>query len=456
MQAPSLLALLLASAISGAGAPAEDVERGRQIYFNGLAAAGVRIGDSDAASRLPGTAAPCARCHGATGREGVAEGGLAPPDISWAALTKPYEVTAPSGRKRLPYTDARLRRAISMGLDSAGNPLHTSMPRYEMPYQGMQDLIAWLKVLGDAPTPGLGAAAIRIRVLPPPGPAGQAFQSAIQAYAAEVNRQQGIFGRRLELRTGTDDDVLCAIADTFGSFWQPEVPLLAASPLLTPDTAQPFVFYLHAGLQGEVEALARHAAGKRAAVLYSPEPLFSDLAGILARDWQGPPVRQVLLQDEDSLVRDRPEVLFVLAPGWDAGVLRRHPDWRPVVYVPGSLASDALFAFPAIFAFPFLPSDRTAEATREYRALSAAHALPDRYTALQSRALSAIAVLVRALRDAGRDVNPRSLAAALEKLRAYPPGYTPPVTFTSTRHIGSTVMHLARFDPQTGDWKPLN
>jgi hypothetical protein len=53
-------------------------------------------------------------------------------------------------------------------------------------------------------------------------------------------------------------------------------------------------------------------------------------------------------------------------------------------------------------------------------------------------------------------VSALSLTAALERLRSCPLGYTPPVTFTANRHIGSLAMHLARFDPATGDWKPVD
>lgn len=432
----------------------DSAERGRRIYSTGSPEVHARIGASDGGERIASTLVPCARCHGPNGRDGVAEGGLAPPDITWSALTKPYDVTTASGRKRQPYTEARLHRAIGMGFDSAGNALNSAMPRYEMSYQSMQDLIAWMKILGDAPVAGVSAEAVQVGVMAPAGPAGDTFRAAIAAYAAEANKQDGIFGRRLELRAGATGGVLCVLADTLdGAAWDKQTPLIAASPTMLPERLNPFVFYLHQGVQGEAEALASRASGSHAAVLFAAE--FESVAETVARVWTGPPVRRVALEQEELLAAERPDVLFVLVRGWDAAVLRRHPDWRPALYVPGSLASDALLHFPATFAFPFLPSDRTAEAAREYQALAHDYSLPLHYTAIQSRGLAMMALLVKGLSDAGRDVTPQSLIAALEKLRAYPLGYTLPVTFTANQHVGSSAMRLALYDPATGAWRAI-
>ena len=52
----------------------------------------------------------CANCHGMTG-QGKPEGGIDPSNITWEALTKPYGVTHPSGRKHPPYTARALELA---------------------------------------------------------------------------------------------------------------------------------------------------------------------------------------------------------------------------------------------------------------------------------------------------------------------------------------------------------
>src|SRR5689334_20012438 len=92
--------------------------RGKQIYSRGTSASGKEIlayvGDSSI--EVPGSVMACANCHGLSG-QGKTEGGISPSHITWEALTKPYGVTHPSGRKHPPYTDRALELAITRGVD---------------------------------------------------------------------------------------------------------------------------------------------------------------------------------------------------------------------------------------------------------------------------------------------------------------------------------------------------
>ena len=47
----------------------------------------------------------------------------------------------------LPYTDALIRRAITKGIDPAGQPLDWTMPRWQMGQEDLEDLLAYLKTL---------------------------------------------------------------------------------------------------------------------------------------------------------------------------------------------------------------------------------------------------------------------------------------------------------------------
>src|ERR1041385_5776958 len=86
---------------------------GRAIYEHGD---GVRASMGDGLAPVPASLVPCASCHGIDGR-GRSEGGVVPPDIRHAALTRPYDVTASSGRRHGAYDDRSLLRAITMGID---------------------------------------------------------------------------------------------------------------------------------------------------------------------------------------------------------------------------------------------------------------------------------------------------------------------------------------------------
>src|SRR5437016_3452699 len=100
--------------------------RGRQIFESGTSPSGSAIEASIAGDgRLPGSVLPCANCHGRDGR-GKPESGVVPSNLTWDALTKPYGLTHADGRTHPPYTERLLTRAITMGIDPAGNSLITA------------------------------------------------------------------------------------------------------------------------------------------------------------------------------------------------------------------------------------------------------------------------------------------------------------------------------------------
>jgi mono/diheme cytochrome c family protein len=180
-------------------------KRGKQIYLKGESGTGGEIvaglgsGDLD----LPATSFTCVNCHGLRGN-GTREGGLQPPPITWAALTRAH-TSALTRRERGPYTEATLARAISDSLDPSGARLHPGMPRYRMAAAQMADLIAYLKRLGtEADTdPGITEETIKIgAALPLTGPLsaiGEDVKATLLASFAQINAQGGIYNRRFEL-----------------------------------------------------------------------------------------------------------------------------------------------------------------------------------------------------------------------------------------------------------------
>jgi mono/diheme cytochrome c family protein len=142
---------------------------GKRIYTTGTSLAGpirASMGDGET---VAASLVPCASCHGVDGR-GRAEGGTVPSDIRRETLTRPYLVTSPSRRRHGPYDDRSLLRAITMGIDSAGNPLGNVMPRYQLARADAAALIAFLSTLGAQRDPGLtdGTVTIGVRLQNPP------------------------------------------------------------------------------------------------------------------------------------------------------------------------------------------------------------------------------------------------------------------------------------------------
>jgi ABC-type branched-subunit amino acid transport system substrate-binding protein len=475
----AFFALLPGLAAAPAAGPLTSAEtRGKQIYTRGTSASRVEIkavfGDSGSGSEVSASALPCAGCHGPDGHGGK-EGGVRPTDLTAEALGRAAGAAevAGGGRGRPAYDDHRLIRAITLGLDSAGNRLHVAMPRYRLTRQDAADLLAYLKRLGHEEEPGLAPGAIHLGVLFPgadrPGSAGEALRAALTARGAAVNREGGIYGRRLELRfvplpegaaergaklretlaadppfallavsLAGDEAGVAAAAAAAG------VPLITA---LTPRPREDFplnrqVFYLTPGLAEQVAALVAAAArelpqGARSlAIVPSKAPELAGLAGTAAAAARERGFTVTAVEDAAALL--------LLDGGEGAGELLRRAEARgghPLILLPASLAEargDDLFAaVPAslrdrlLVALPMPPPPPQASQA------PAAAGLPAHHAALQRAAVAALAVLIEGVERTGRELTREKLIASLETLYRFDAGLGAPVTFGPNRRIGA-------------------
>jgi ABC-type branched-subunit amino acid transport system substrate-binding protein len=383
-----------------------------------------------------------------------------------------------------------------MGIDSSGRTLQAAMPRYRLSLDESDDLTSYVKRLGRSPEPGLTADTIRIAsILPPPGDSetlSRSIGAALVAYVDEVNSGGGLYGRRLELRLVTaaespasryeqaarllEEGNVFALTACFASGWERELAGLSrvsAVPLVgaltpTPRVDRPpnrYVFHVDGGTLGEALTLVDHAPRGRApprfAVLASPaEPADGVVAEAGARVVAaGGSARRVQLHagtDLDAVVRGLSgagvEMLLVLdTPGRVLPLLRRADaaGWHPRLLIPGSMATRAIFEIPA----PFVPNVLLAFSSLQplgsranlgaYDRLAAKAGLSRDHLAAQLSALTSAAVLVEALKRAGRGVRRESVVDQLEQLAQFPTGFSPPVSFNQNRHIGSRGAFIA-------------
>ncbi len=118
--------------------------RGEQIYFSGRGENGRLIPFSYGPMWLRMHGGSCASCHGPDGKGGLPimmsdEGA---PSITWHALTEEeHEEEHP------PYDERLVKRAISEGLDPAGEPLDFVMPRWQMTEKELAAIVDFLKEL---------------------------------------------------------------------------------------------------------------------------------------------------------------------------------------------------------------------------------------------------------------------------------------------------------------------
>ncbi|HEX3526573.1 MAG TPA: ABC transporter substrate-binding protein, partial [Thermoanaerobaculia bacterium] len=452
---------LLNPLLAGAGALTPEEQRGRQIFVDGTSPSGGEITAvmSNEGIEVPASAVPCAGCHGRDGR-GRPEGGVAPSDLTWEVLTRQGGVTHPSGRHHPPYDERLFKRAVTMGLDPAGNPLHVAMPRFRLSLQDMADLTAYIKRLGTASDPGVTGTAVRIGlVLPPPGPLtamGRTVQAALAARFEEWNAKGGIYGRRLDLvpfeppadqaarRTAVADFLVkSGTFANLGAFLLGDDTALATlfekseMPLIAPFTVHPRetfplqrdVFYLLPGIETQGVALVRALRAAAWAHPSAPAIVAPDDAGLddavsaVARACGAWAPAQTVRYGRSGfdpaplahrLVGADPVVF--LGAGPEALALLRAADaigWHPVFAATAAAGDGALRQAPKSFA------------GRLWLALPAA---PNEVSA-QLTALAGAEILGEALRRAGRDLTRDRLIEQMESLRGFETGYAPPVTY---------------------------
>jgi len=500
---PYLLAvfLLLPALLRAAAPPAgEQVERGRRIYEEGVNPTGGEITAvmGDEGVEVPASAVPCASCHGRDGK-GRPEGGVVPTDLTWANLSKPYGLVHPSGRKHPAYDVRTLKRAISLGIDPAGNKLHLVMPRYRLSLQDMEDLVAYLQQLGTGSEPGVSATELRIGVvLPPAGPLsgmGQAVRAALAARFEQLNQQGGLYGRRLEPRfleapvaadqrkawtadfldreqvfAGVAGFLAGADAELASLFEEKKIPLIGPFTL-HPREAFPlnrYVFYLLPGVEAQGQALVHFVRtredGKPQAAVVAPagEELDGAVAAVrtaaTSAGWPEPLVlRPAGEQDLERLAAKKPDPVFFLGSGSEGRAFLQAADrlgWHPRFLATAAAADGSLFEAPAAFAgkiflaLPTAPGGPGPETTSAYKTLASAARLPTEHLSAQLSALAAAEVLIEALERAGRDVSREKLVDQLEALRAFATGYVPPVTYGPNRRLGARGAYVVRMDLQ--------
>jgi ABC-type branched-subunit amino acid transport system substrate-binding protein len=496
----------------GGGDLTPGQRRGREIYLHGSIPGGRPIHAVLGRSREPIDAAllACGNCHGHDG-QGRPEGGVVPPDVTWQSLRKPYGVTDRFGRRRPAYTEALLGRVVTMGLDSSGRQIEVVMPRYLLTPEELADLVAYLTVLGGDLDPGLSSSTITLGTFLPPKRSDpgwrQALVATLNAYANEVNRNGGLYNRRLELVFDDLDPARKGAGDAVAAFLDRRsvFALVAADirgvdeevvrvvetkgvPLIGPFTLRPGfsspplrnVFNLHSGLEDQARALAtaaaRSAYPRPSAIIHASDPASTRAAAAVADTWArvapGDCERINLSErsertDLDRLVSRlssrRTAVVAFLGPQSLIGLLlaaANRESWRPELYLPAALAPRELFDSPPSFggtivlALPYLPDDMTQAGQEEYERLRATSGLPPQHRAAQMAVLAAAKVLEEGIRRCGVRLSRVKLVEELEQLDAFQTGFSRPLTFGPNRRIGSTGAYILTADLAGHQLKP--
>jgi ABC-type branched-subunit amino acid transport system substrate-binding protein len=372
--------------------------------------------------------------------------------------------------------------------------LAAAMPRYQLSQDDRDGLIAYLDQLGTGSAPGVTDTGIQIGLLLPPdgGPLaelGQVVKSTTAAYLDEINRQGGIYQRKLELRTlestesasvtprrlerQLEQEPVLAMVNAFIAGAELEITALMAkvkTPLLAPLTVRtqlepplnPYVFYLFPGLREQGEALVKFAKRRLqprnpriAVVLPEDDPLL-DIAKAIQEQcenfaWASVeiityPLGRLTVDPLAGALGEEENLMFFLGPSKEISALMqtaRQLKKPPTgLFFLGPLIDQEIFAFPPAFknrifvAFPTLPSDPSPAGIKEFQAFAARHQLPARHLSIQLAAYSGMKILIEGIKRAGRDVNREKLVRVLERLSKFDTGLTRPVSYSQNRRIG--------------------
>jgi ABC-type branched-subunit amino acid transport system substrate-binding protein/cytochrome c553 len=509
MPRAGLYAAALCAATLSFHAPAagdDRLELGRRIYLEGrnLRGEDIRALLGGGNTALAGAAVACGNCHGADGR-GRPEGGVVPPDITWAELTKPYGHVRSGGRRHGPFDERSFARAVTEGIDPAGQRIDGAMPRYSMAGSELAALTDYLKQLAQQRDPGITDSAVRLgTIVPDKGPAaetGTVIRAMLRAFIGDINEHGGIHGRRLELVVAADvadaqqrfaAQPVFALVSPYGigheqalAQWAAaqRVAVVAPFTLSTDADPPPQWFYLYAGEAELARVLIDYAARQ------------GDLSTQRLAAFVGAPDGRVAQALRSECERRRCGGLEVLPSGAtaDPGVVSRlmhmgvqsvvfaggerelaqllgYADrlgWRPPVYAASAAAARAMYQAPAAFdgrlfvAYPTRGELQTrSAAAAEFDRLRASRSLGTTHAAAQGFAYAAAAIAAEGLRQAGRDLSRERFARALESLHRFDAGPTPPVSYGPGRRVGAFGGYVVAVDPGRGfrpvsDWIAL-
>lgn len=431
--------------------------------------------------------AACANCHGLRG-EGKYEAGVQVPPIQWQRLM------AARGEQASYANAEAVAQAIAEGQGRHQQALLTPMPQFALSQQEQAALLAYLRVIGteSEPVSGVTAETITIgSVLPLTGrraALGRDIQAALQARLTEVNRNGGIFGRKIVLRVAdagdnTDSALLAAqgqmnegVFALLASFVPDAnqvlssmarsrgVPLVASLGLPLNDSQDLYVSYVLPSLLEQSKQLQRDlprycsTSNSDTLVLYSAEPRLRELAQQLSELSASPDMQTQVVtnaQQIQSVLLAHPaaNVIALLPPDLAASLRQQWAKGQSGKQCLGTLA--AISGNPSNASIvPDLQSltMQTLAKTQQHIEVTVLPMMPlmqgeDSSPLSESQLWVLLADIatqsfVEAASRAGRVLDTAGFMQALGSLQAYKTTSGLSVTFSEKQHHGLNVAYL--------------
>ena len=480
-------------------------ERGKKIYVEGLSTSEREIMALLSGAKIPAEVLPCSSCHGLKG-EGKPEGGIFPSNLTWVALTKNYVTLQKSGRERPPYNAASLANAITKGVDPGNNELQNAMPRYQMEEEDLNDLIAYIKILGQDMDQGITDSTLNVGILLPPEKVfpgrGDAMEKVFRIYFNLVNGKGGIYNRTLKteafylrpdslnnvvaLRSFIQKNNLFALVGSFINSDDTGIQDLVNEldiPLVGAISGNPSesvfinknIFYLYPGGHQQLEKLIHfaiqdlEAAQQKFTILYQEKPQELELLKGLQKTLSNQKWEKVnklsisslngaLTASIKQLKATGQTHVFVLGSLSTKEFFEaaKSEQWFPTLMIPGNYANPDLLNAPADFdqkiylSYPTWESNRKGKAMRWYYELAEKNGLNQQYFQSQLSVLAASILFTEVLKTAGRGLSRARLIAELESLQEFQTGFLPPLTYSLNKRVGSEAVFIVKANLREG------
>jgi mono/diheme cytochrome c family protein len=256
----------------------QAIQRGKLLYRGNATLNQVATVQNVA---MPANVTACASCHGLSGQGGQ-EAGTVAPAITARALQLPR--AGGKGYGSVHEALAGLAKGAGRLQTQGRTVLAANMPRYPLTAQEIQDLQAYIQVLGTQQDDPAGISPQRIRVaalLPADGPmqlAGQEVLAGLRSEVQAINLRGGIYGRSLELlvqplhgqSAAAYRDAMAALAhqDVYAlvGAWQPPfdadkpsaIPMVASLGFAATQAQARAQHFLLPSLQDQINDLLRH------------------------------------------------------------------------------------------------------------------------------------------------------------------------------------------------------
>jgi ABC-type branched-subunit amino acid transport system substrate-binding protein len=494
---------------------ADTADAGKQLYYKGKRLNDVEITAyvGRASIAMSAGSLPCAGCHGRDGK-GKPEGGVKPSDITWAQLSKPYGGTSKNGRKFGTYDEDAFLRAVTEGVDPAGNQLDASMPRYNISRHDARNLIRYLNDIENDYDPGIKENEIIFATLQPGDgwqtQLGDLITSTVQAYFADINQQGGVYGRKLKLKTYTytdakdlasqtskiidSDETFAFLASLTGNYDQTltdlaetaEIPSVApyTNTLTAKGNQHRYTFYVYGGLETQVNALVKRTLDnadkdRQLLILYRDKGPYSksaeQAAAAIEKDgkatamlvpynltehaWREQLHTQQAAHSRILFLGSTRELVQIMTNGTN-GITAE------VIYMPGLFVSSEILKLPNHIANKLELSyhailDADGELEDFYHFLHK-HKFGAAGMSIRLFAYSGARIMIEGLNRAGKRVSREKVITALESLYDFDAGLNQPVRFGSSRRVSLLGAYIVKLDTTknslkpTGDWVSLD